>query len=687
VILLSAGEQTERSFASLMLFAGSLAERGHRVVIDEEALPETTDRSDRYDAAPYLADLGEVTPDCVLIIGAEALSNDALGRLRSLDLPDTVRIVALGEFADHQAEVGARTRLAYAMGREPDLVDLGETLGPVLPVAGICPLPTPERDRARLSADVPDLLLFLPAEWLEEPHVPPLLAALDNVPDFRLSIVTPGVAKNRLKKTRYASLNVFGYSELGPAALSRRTDIAAFFGDGIPGERMAALAIDLMSSGKPVIDCTHGGAFQAAGAPVIRGPEELAALPNFIEFSVVPNQAAIGRAARDSAWIVGRRIALLEEALRLPAPEAMALSSPRREGRVVFLPTNGNGLGHAQRCSVIASRLSRPESAFFMAFPSCVPLVRRRGFACTPLVQKSPDHPEEFANDIVNYLRLGRTLQSSDHLVFDGGYVFNSIYRAINESGCSATWIRRGLWRPGQVADAPVERERAFRMVLVPEEAFPELNVDYSRGTHVRRIGPIVQPPPALDRETVRGRLASLFGVSFDRLVVTMLGGGVASDRSAQVQAIGGFLERRQDCLHVVVVWPHASVAPGLGGWRNTRLVRTQDSLSLTGAADLVISAVGYNSFHELLYNRLPAIFIPQVAAYLDDQERRARAASDRGLAETILAHELLLLERKIGELLDRGGADALRVKLEQLELPATGNRTAAELIETEAGR
>jgi hypothetical protein len=495
----------------------------------------------------------------------------------------------------------------------------------------------------------------------------------------------PGTAKDRLRQTRYAMLNVFGYSELGPAALARRADVMAFFGEDVPGERMAALAIDMMAQGKAVLDCTAGGAFLASGAPVIRGPGELAALPNFLEYSVFPNLAAIGRAARENAWTTGRGIARLEAAAQLPRP-VQAPAGEQGDGRIVFLPTNGSGLGHAQRCGLIARGLSRPDRALFMAFPSCVPLVEGRGFPCVPLVQKSTDHPEEFANDLVNAVRLLRTLRAGDHLVFDGGYVFDSIYRAIHETGCTATWIRRGLWRPGQVADAPIERERAFAHVLVPEEAFPELNVDYSRGAHVHRVGPIVQPPPAISRETVRARLAKTFGIPFDTLVVTMLGGGVASDRTAQVQAISALLEPRSGCLHLVVVWPTSKVAPGMTGWRNTRLVRTRDSLALAAAADLVVSAVGYNTFHELLYSRIPAIFIPQVAAYLDDQERRARAASDRGLAETVLAHEFLLLERRIGDMLDRGRGESLRKALDELALPDTGNLAAVRLIEAEAG-
>jgi hypothetical protein len=236
------------------------------------------------------------------------------------------------------------------------------------------------------------------------------------------------------------------------------------------------------------------------------------------------------------------------------------------------------------------------------------------------------------------------------------------------------------------VADAPIERERAFRSVIVPGEAFPELNVDYSRGAHVRSVGPIVQPRPAVARDALRDRLSRTLGMTFDTLVVSMLGGGVASDRTAQAQAVAALLERRPGCLHLVVVWPNSRVTPGLSGWRNTRLVRTRQSLELSAAADLVVAAAGYNTFHELLYAGTPAIFIPQVAAYLDDQERRARAASDRDLAETVLEHEFLLLERRIGDILERGRGDALRKTLGEFPLPETGNLAAARLIEAEAG-
>jgi len=76
-------------------------------------------------------------------------------------------------------------------------------------------------------------------------------------------------------------------------------------------------------------------------------------------------------------------------------------------------------------------------------------MISHKGFACTPLVQKSELHAAENTNHLVNYLRLRRTFNDGDRLVFDGGHVFDSVYRTIMEKSLSATWIRRGLWQSG----------------------------------------------------------------------------------------------------------------------------------------------------------------------------------------------------------------------------------------------
>jgi hypothetical protein len=163
---------------------------------------------------------------------------------------------------------------------------------------------------------------------------------------------------------------------------------------------------------------------------------------------------------------------------------------------------------------------------------------------------------------------------------------------------------------------------------------------------------------------------------------VTQLGAGVAADRGGQIQALCGMLERRAGLLHLVVVWPTAALQPAWFAWSRTRVVKTHHAGVLAAAADLCISAAGYNSFHESLYNRLPTIFLPQMSAFMDDQRARAQAARERGLAAMVEANELVTLEREIARYLDDGEAEALRDRLAALDLPPTGNGQAAAAIE-----
>ena len=112
---------------------------------------------------------------------------------------------------------------------------------------------------------------------------------------------------------------------------------------------------------------------------------------------------------------------------------------------------------------------------------------------------------------------------------------------------------------------------------------------------------------------------------------------------------------------------------PALYGWKNSRVVASQKAVRLAQAADLTISAVGYNSFHEAMYHRIPTIFVPQVAPFMDDQERRGRAAEDRGLASFVAPDDLLRLTREIDTHLDGGRCENLRDALAGLDLPETG--------------
>ena len=687
MILLESGPQGDRAFDAKAIFAAQLAARGHLVAIDDAILPEDLERHRKYEVAPYLASVSKTEIGQVLVIGAEQIENETLVKLRDHGFSSDVPVSAIGRFADHQALLGAQSRLAYALGREPRIVDLSTVQSAALPVTAISPLAASGVEAPqRTKRGARELFVFLPPEIVDEPATVQILAAMDNLAAFRLNIVAPAKGKELIRASRYSQLCVFSYSEVSPVALAQRADVAAFYGESVPGERMAVFALELMGAGKAVIDATVPAVFERAGAPALRGPEELAALTPYLEHSVFSNLEAVSAHVRDSAWIATRKIDRLESELGLVSPAPPNQSTNTRP-RHVFFPTNGNGLGHAQRCSLIAVELEPPAESIFAAFPSCLPLLQGKGYRCLPLVSRSDEHLESYANDLVNYLRLRDAVSSADHLIFDGGYVFDSVFRTIVEKGCKGTWIRRGLLRPVQVNAITPERENAFDQVIVPLEAFDELNTDNRFRMNTVRVGPIVQRQPEIAREDVRTSLGERLGVEFDTLIVSALGGGVAADRSAQLQTLSMMAENRKKCLHLILVWPNARVAPNLYSWNQTRVITTRASAALMQAADLAVSAVGYNSFHEMLYHRVPTILIPQNAEYMDDQERRARAAADRGLAELVLAEELLKLEQSVNACLDNGRSAELTKALANVELPQTGNADAARLLNSGDGK
>lgn len=686
MIALCSGEISYQHFDAMVLLAQQLHARGHYVVIDERFVPDEFTRQRKFEAAPYLADLSGLSPSEIIILGAQTISETALTLLSQLPLSSNPKIWALGHFTSLQNHINARNRLAYATGQEPGIQDLAEQSGHPMYQAKFGPLLTAIREAPPQTAKKEArVLVYVPYSDADDTEEPLLslshLAALHFSPTTELHILTTSSGKDFVAKSSSSWCSVFSYMELSPVSLLSYFDILVFLGSDVPGQRMAALAISAMGEGKVVIDCTASQHIVGSGAPVLRGPTNIEALASYLQDAVLNNREEIGRRTTRSKWLSKYDVAAFERNLRL-VPDMRP--QPERAPRKLFFPTNGNGLGHAQRCALIAEEMSGDATPLFAGFPSCVTFLRNRGFSCVPMVSRTAEHTEEYAADVLNYLRLGQVLRRGDHFVFDGGFVFDSVYRIISELGLSATWIRRGLWQKRQVHRVALERERAFTNVVVPAEVFEELNTDYSTGEYIHNVGPIVREVQASQKDLrrIRDDLSIKFDRTIETLVVSMLGGGVASRRTAQTQLLCNLFEKRQNCLHLIVAWPNAIVDSALYGWANSFVVRTSRAVDLCRAADLCVSAAGYNSFHELIYAQVPAIYIPQSAPYLDDQERRAQSAAERHLSVLVKEDELFKLEREALAFIDGGKGEDLRTTLRNESLPEPGNSAAAQIIE-----
>ncbi len=681
MILIETGEQTERAFMQAAVFADQLSAAGFAPVLDGENVPPDVRSSARFHALPYLRSLDSVDISLVIVIGAQVHETDALNRLRRLNLGPKVEVMAFGHFETPQDQISAISRLTYATGRSP-VIKAFEDFPGLAAGNSICPcfgIDIPKEDMPHLRGKQNVTIIV---SDVEDPAALNGLQFLTTSRAFNALVYMSGLQKTEWLRQYPPGGHIYGISEIGPTSLTKMSNILILTGPIGNNQNALCLLNNHLLSGAAIVDATPDGAFEAAGLPVHRGPSELAYLQIYLTETILPNLNGIIETNRSRGTHLGHP--LVQFFQDLPKAAKAKPQKSKRKPKVYFMPTNGNGLGHAQRCVLIGEELkaTKVDPSFF-AFPSCLPMINRAGFSGIPLVPRSNEHEAPEANDLANYARIRNTLGKDDVLVFDGGYVFDSVTKSTVEHNLNSVWIRRGLWRASQDNRIPMDREKYFARVIVPKEGFEELNAGLSAGSHIHTVGPIVRQvkSTAASNKKLRATLAKEFGFDFKKLVVTMLGSGASHDLSANIQTVCNAMEHRDDCLNLIVVWPSAVVPAERYAWSRSKVVKTQQASWIAAHADFVVTATGYNSFHEALYNKVPAIFIPQEAQILDDQEMRAEAAAKLGVAAHIPAGKLGALDRELRRFIDGGKADEVRSTLVKLELPEPGNARAAELI------
>lgn len=673
------GKESPEAFEDLVLFVSQMNASGVRAGIGSGSIPKSLNRNTQFDASPYILGATPASGQDLFIARAHEITDRRLNALRRMNIEPGTKLYAAGKFPNFQAVIGIKSKLSYVLGDNPDVLDIDGGLvsgSHHMPVFGVKVDKAPRRD------DRPVVMLMAPDLETDEQQI--ALKALSLSHAFKIVVVTDGKSKETWIKGNGIGIPFYQYSELLPAALTARIDVAMIYMAPTNSYRIQCLLANLVTSGVPIVDCNPGRAYSKALDALMQGPADLTSTAIWLNSGALPNMALIAREASASRFAKSVAMETVVPALTGRLPSAPRCIKRSGAASVLFVPTNGVGLGHAQRCSLIASEMDRDLGVpTFAAFPSCMRMLKGYGFEVMPMISRSSLHMQEHENDLLNYARLKALSEDKKTLVFDGGYVFDSIYRSIVENNLNGVWVRRGMWQKGQDNSIALDREKVFNRVIVPLEAFEELNEDYSDGKHLTTVGPIVQSISLTraKRDTIRAAIGRQFGKTFKHLVVTMLGGGVAADRSSQVASICAMVERRADTLNLVVVWPTATVEAGAFSWSNSRVVKTHHASALVAACDLYISAVGYNSFHEAMYNRIPTIFMAQMNAFMDDQRARAMAAINRNLADIVEPHEMMSLSVKLAEFLDGGRSNEIRTRLSELKLPEAGNAAAAKLI------
>lgn len=353
--------------------------------------------------------------------------------------------------------------------------------------------------------------------------------------------------------------------------------------------------------------------------------------------------------------------------------------------RILFLTSNGAGLGHLTRSLAVGRRLGPGLDMVVFTLSQAAPLVRELGVHTEFMFSAGYAGTDRQSwNDLYAH-RLATILETYDPAVvsFDGTYPYLGLRRAMAaEPHRTWVWSRRAMWRP-QVGERNLDLGAEFDLVVEPGEFAESLDrgPTVSHRATAFRVAPIVFT--GRDELLTREEACAQTNLApTDTNILVQLGAGnindLASDVAVSVESIsaaGG--------TPVLPISPIADAPVDLPP--HVRTISAYPIAHLFHAFDGCIAASGYNAFHELLHLKLPSLFLPNRQTALDDQEARANWAEGAGVALASHTDDPDELRTQIRKLLDPSTRQRLRERCDQLSPDNGAELAAARLREAVA--
>lgn len=362
-------------------------------------------------------------------------------------------------------------------------------------------------------------------------------------------------------------------------------------------------------------------------------------------------------------------------------------AAPRRRPRaparrVLLVSSNGVGLGHLTRLLAVARRCPDTIEPVFVSFSAAIRIVEQEGFAAEYL----PFHAylgatsNRWNHFLAQELREIVSFYGPRVLVFDGNTPYSGLISALQAApALHSVWLRRGLWPPASGGPA-LAREAAFDAVLEPADLAQAFDRGPTRDHRhrTRQVAPIrlLDEAEILDRRSARQALGLAEGRHW---VLLQLGSGNVYDYDLVQQRCLELLGRVPGLEVMVLESPIRAKALDLPA--AVRTLRLFPASRYYRAFDFVISAAGYNSYHELLLSGTPTLFIPNEHPMMDEQRIRAEYAEHRGLGLMLRTRDVYRVREKLEVILDPGARQAMRERMERLDR-TNGAAAAAAMLE-----
>lgn len=305
-------------------------------------------------------------------------------------------------------------------------------------------------------------------------------------------------------------------------------------------------------------------------------------------------------------------------------------SSDRTTGRVLFITSNGSGMGHITRCIGISCAGSDLFSSSILTLSIASNLAK----TVFPYISSFPS-PDSFSARRELWHRAFSdhllSIQRTDHpdlVVFDGTVIYTAIEDFCRATRTPLVWIRRGLWKQG-VDRTQYSAPRLYAdHLLVPADVGAEEHLP-AESDHYSEVGPIV----IRDRSSALDRHQALSCLHLDpirRYCLVQVGSASVPEVQDLPDHICRLLsETDPEVVPVVVQSPVSKATARVG----VAIISGVYPLSIyLNAFDYGVLAAGYNTVHEAIEMGLPALYIPKLDTLTDDQALRAESVGRQGL-------------------------------------------------------
>jgi UDP:flavonoid glycosyltransferase YjiC (YdhE family) len=352
---------------------------------------------------------------------------------------------------------------------------------------------------------------------------------------------------------------------------------------------------------------------------------------------------------------------------------------------VMFVASNGVGIGHVSRLLSVARRLDPDVPVVFVTQAQAVGVIERLGYLAEYIPSSSYIGGSFAAWDSWFRFELEQLIDAYDPalVVYDGNNPSNGLVEAVaSRQDCRLVWVRRGLW--GNTTSQFLDNARWFDLILEPGELDGQL--DEGVTAQRRHEAKMVAPIRLLDTSELLSKAEAAKALGLDPArpaVLVQLGAGFNRDVVSLIDQLVAELQKFPQLQICVAEWVNGAHA--LNYWPDVKYLRGFPLSQYFRAFDFSIAAAGYNTFHELIGFGVPTIFIPNRHPSMDDQAGRAMHAQNLHAAFELEEEDLADLPELVILLMNAKARDFLSQNCRGLRRP-NGARDAAQSL-TELAR